>query len=153
MARTELQHAWQLRRARRLAYHAEGRGRPASAVTLNRLAADEADLADLLDRAASEDSVSAFELRRLAQETRDLAGHPDAAGNRIADTGDRPADILALAERLVEDYLEVGDRSADEAVVARAQGLAERAVLRLAQLRVLGAALPDSALSGRNPPA
>jgi rubrerythrin len=144
MARQELQHAWQLRRARRQAYHAEGRdkARHADAKTLAGLAAGETRLADQLDMAAvTAGGSDAVELRRLATESRglaaDLDGNPAAQDSRQAET-----DILTLAERLVEDYLEIGDRAADEAVIARSQAMAERAVLRLAQLRAMGSALP-----------
>lgn len=143
MARQELQHAWQLRRARRQAYHAEGRDktRKADAKTLADLAASETRLADQLDNAAAAGGNDAAELRRLAAESRglaaDLDGNPAAQDSRQTET-----DILSLAERLVEDYLEIGDRAADESVIARSQAMAERAVLRLAQLRAMGSALP-----------
>lgn len=143
MARQELQHAWQLRRARRQAYHAEGRdkARHADAKTLADLAAGETRLADQLDMAAAAGGNTAAELRRLAAESRGLAA--ELNGNPpIRETGQSDTDILTMAERLVEDYLEIGDRAADEAVIARSQAMAERAVLRLAQLRAMGSALP-----------
>lgn len=46
-------------------------------------------------------------------------------------------DMLATAERLVEDYLDVGDLARDEKVVSEAQSLAKRAITRLAWLRAL----------------
>lgn len=143
MARQELQHAWQLRRARRQAYHAEGRDktRNTGAKTLADLAAGEARLAEQLDRAAAAGGKDAAELQRMAAESRGLAvelnGNPPAQDSPRAE-----ADILSLAERLVEDYLEIGDRAADESVITRSQAMAERAVLRLAQLRAMGSALP-----------
>lgn len=143
MARQELQHAWQLRRARRQAYHAEGRdkARHADAKTLADLAAGETRLADQLDMAAAAGGNAAAELRRLAAESRGLAA--ELNGNPpVRETGQSDTDILTMAERLVEDYLEIGDRAADEAVIARSQAMAERAVLRLAQLRAMGSALP-----------
>lgn len=148
MARQELQHAWQLRRARRKAYHAEGRDktRHTDVKTLADLAAGEIRLADQLDIAATTGGTNASELRRLAAESRGLAA--ELNGNPPArDAGQSDADILTMAERLVEDYLEIGDRAADESVIARSQAMAERAVLRLAQLRAMGSALPRGGVS------
>lgn len=148
MARTELQHAWQLRRARRAAYHAEDRRQHAGAPTLEKLAVDEARLADFLDHAASANVGAGSELRRLAQEARRIAAQLSKLDGSAARIARGPTDILTLAEGLVEDYLEISDRSGDEIIVAQAQTLAEQAVLRLAQLRAMGGALP-----GRNPAA
>jgi hypothetical protein len=41
-----------------------------------------------------------------------------------------------MAERLVEIYLDIGDRSRDETLVARVQTLTRQAIARLARLRV-----------------
>jgi hypothetical protein len=134
-----------VRRARRQAYHAEGRDRRRGPVTLDGLAADEARLAALLADAAAQ-AGSPSDLADLARETR-AAAAPSPPGEAVR-PGDEAADILALAERLADDYLEIGDRSGDEAVVARAQALGERAVLRLARLRALGDALPGDGRAG-----
>lgn len=143
MARQELQHAWQLRRARRQAYHTEGRDktRHSGAKTLADLAAGETRLADQLDKAATAGGNDKAELRRLAAESRGLAAELNGS-SPVQESSRDEADILALAERLVEDYLEIGDRAADESVIIRSQAMAERAVLRLAQLRAMGSALP-----------
>jgi hypothetical protein len=45
-------------------------------------------------------------------------------------------DTAAMAERLVEIYLDIGDRSRDEALVARVQTLTRQAIARLAWLRL-----------------
>jgi hypothetical protein len=44
-------------------------------------------------------------------------------------------DAAGLAERLVEAYMDIGDRSRDEHVIADAQLLARQAIGRLAWLR------------------
>lgn len=150
MARQELQHAWDLRRARRHAYHAEGLTRSArgDARMLSTLGQMELRLAQQLEKAAAGmKAASAEELRQLSKEAREagiaLTGTSPAGNADEADTvAENRDDILTTAERLVEDYLEISDRSKDEAEIAQAQRLAERAVLRLAQLRALGSALP-----------
>jgi rubrerythrin len=144
MARQELQHAWELRRARRRAYHAEGLGktRHAEAKNLANLGHVEFRLAQSLEQAAiGAQDAAAQELQRLARESRRTAAElsmENAADLQAGSDGD----ILTLAEQLAEDFLDISDHSADEAEIAQAQVLAERAVLRLAQLRALGSALP-----------
>jgi hypothetical protein len=49
--------------------------------------------------------------------------------------GGIPDDPLLLSEMLAERYLEAAEHERDEAVLAAAQGLAGRAVRRLAWLR------------------
>jgi electron transfer flavoprotein alpha subunit len=46
-------------------------------------------------------------------------------------------DETAVAERLVDAYLDLADRSRDEQVVLRAQSLARDAIARLAWLRLI----------------
>ena len=144
MARQELQHDWDLRRARRQAYHAEGLSKShRGAKTLAILGQTESQLALKLQYAAADTAGhSAEELQRLSNEARDTAAilTGTAAADKAEDDGD---DILTIAERLAEGYLEISDHSKDESEIAQAQKLAERAVLRLAQLRALGNALPD----------
>ncbi|WP_300296000.1 ferritin family protein [Ferrovibrio sp.] len=144
MARQELQHAWDLRRARRQAYHAEGLDKTprAGAKTLAGLGRVELRLARHLEQAtAGAQGGTAQELQRLALESRQMAAQSD--GTYLAeDEASSEEDILTMAERLAEDYLDIGDHSANEAEIAQAQALAARAVMRLAQLRALGNALP-----------
>ena len=52
-------------------------------------------------------------------------------------------DPIAIAERLTEEYLDIGDRSADEATVSQVQSLAAQAVARLAWLRSMIRGKPD----------
>lgn len=144
MARQELQHAWDLRRARRQAYHAEslGKSRHGGAKALASLGRLELRLAQNLEQAASgAPDATAQELQRLARSSREAAA--ELKCEQPADLhDDGKGDILTLAEQLADDFLEIGDHSTDEAEIAQAQALAERAVLRLAQLRALGSALP-----------
>lgn len=144
MARQELQHAWDLRRARRQAYHAEGPGksRHGSTKSLAGLGRLELRLAQSLEQAAAgATAATAQELQRLAHESRNAAA--GLKGDQAAELdADSQGDILTLAEQLADDFLEIGDHSTNEAEIAQAQALAERAVLRLAQLRALGSALP-----------
>lgn len=147
MARQELQHASDLRRARRQAFHAEGlgRSRQGGAKNLAGLAQVELRLAQSLEQAAAgATDATAQELQQLAQDSRNAAAELKSDHPVELHTAGRQ-DILALAEQLAEDFLEIGDNSTDEAEIAQAQSQAERAVLRLAQLRALGSALPRGA--------
>ncbi|WP_162914783.1 ferritin family protein [Desertibaculum subflavum] len=139
MAQEELEHVAILRRARRQAYHAPrsqlATNRPRSPTeALTWAARLERQLADLLEDWAGTLTGGARE-RAL-----DLAGQARVASPRSAISSPdlRNADkrdILAIAEGLVETYLEVGEHCTDETVLAEAQGLAEQAVARLARLR------------------
>lgn len=142
MAHEELEHVSLLRRARRSAYHAERAVRPAQrALSVDALlaltAANEARLAmpleELAGRSAGE---GADQARKLAVETRGMAA-AIAAMSSSADemTAIDDEDVAALAERLVEAYLDISDRSRDEAVVSSVQILARQAIARLAWLR------------------
>jgi rubrerythrin len=144
MAHEELEHVALLRRARRLAYHAERLARPyeggtsvgallAFARTLELRLADQ--LGQLGDSLTGEDSGRA---RELAAQTCAMAEEIEA----LSPAHDYPAvaedlDAAANAERLVETYLDIGDRSRDEAMVARVQDLARQSIARLAWLRLL----------------
>jgi rubrerythrin len=146
MAHEELGHISALRRARREAYHAGRATRPREGATsvgaLLALAARlEARLAEQLtglhQRLGGADAARAQELalqtRAMADEVAAMA--LDAEQSPPAAAGDE--DAATLAERLVEAYLDIGDRSRDEAVVARTQDLARQAIARLAWLRLL----------------
>jgi rubrerythrin len=145
MAHEELGHISVLRHARREAYHAERAGRlregASSVAELLALAARlEARLADQLaglhGRLAGADAVRAQELavrtRAMADEVAAMALDAEAPLVEAADE-----DAATLAERLVEAYLDIGDRSRDEMMVARIQDLAREAIARLAWLRLL----------------
>lgn len=142
MAREELRHVALVRRARREAYHAERRAHPGirkrtPAESLAEAAVLEARLAgrieELAAQLADDTGVRAHD---LAAQTRAMSA--EAARLAPGDAGAvEDLDMLATAERLVEDYLDVGDLARDEKVVSEAQSLAKRAITRLAWLRAL----------------
>lgn len=145
MARQELQHAWLLRRARRQAYHAQeqNQDRAVNGKSFSMLGSAEASFAKRLDAGAVRTTGdTSRQLHDLALQSQQLAVRLGHGKSTPSITNDDWDDLLATAEQLVEDYLTIGDRAADEAVIAEAQTIAEQAVLRLAQLRALGDALP-----------
>jgi len=141
MAREELGHVATLRRERRRAYHEEheeaGRSRrgdtdlmqiDARALEL-RLAAQLADLERGLDEAA------ATRTRELLEETMQMSGETEGVGKFPALLEER--DAQTISETLADAYLEAAENSNDQTQVALLQGLAERAIARLAWLRSL----------------
>jgi rubrerythrin len=145
MALEELEHVSLLRRARRTAYHAERAARPddrsfSVEALLARAAELETRLADQLARLA--DGLTGDDANRA----RELAARTRAMADTVAALSPEPhagaavedLDAAAVAERLVETYLDIGDRSRDEAVVAAVQALARQAIARLAWLRLFG---------------
>jgi hypothetical protein len=74
----------------------------------------------------------AAQSRTMADEIAPMSSGED--GGAVEDV-----DAAAAAERLVEDYLDVGDLARDEDVALQAQSLAKRAISRLAWLRTLTA--------------
>ena len=140
MAHEELEHVAILRRARRSAYRAERAIRPATAPRttgwlLAEAAQGEAALAAALFAMANGlRGDQPGEALRLAHEARDLAAELADMTADIAPPVDARA-IAALAERLVEAYLDIGDRSRDEAVVTRIQAVTLLAIRRLAWIR------------------
>ena len=143
MAHEELSHASELRRARRAAFHAgrAGRRTPERTLSIETLLAQagrlELRLADQLRELAKglagDDARRARELatqaRSMADAVAALTPAPDDASTFEV------LDAPATAERLVELYLEIGDRSRDETVVAAVQALAPQAIARLTWLR------------------
>ncbi|QFU14800.1 ferritin-like domain-containing protein [Microvirga thermotolerans] len=139
MAHEELGHVALLRRERRRAFHAE-RDRAGSDARheAGDLAGLERRLAALLaPLAARAPSPERERLEAFAQEaTRNaeaLERAPIAVGS--APVVPLPDDPTALAELLVDRYLEAGDTLRDEEALGRAQDLAGRAIARLAWLR------------------
>jgi rubrerythrin len=141
MAREELGHVSTLRKERRRAYHKEqeeaersGRGATgtmqidAGALEL-RLAAQLADLERRLRGAA------ATRTRELVEETMQMSKKADGIGKFPASFEQRDAETIS--EALADAYLESAEGSSDEIEVAMRQGLAERAIARLAWLRSL----------------
>jgi rubrerythrin len=141
MAREELGHVSKLRKERRRAYHKEHeeterrrRGDTgvmqidARALEL-RLAAQLADLERGLDGAA------ATRTRELREETMQMSQKADGIGKLPIALEQRDAETIS--EALADAYLEGAESSDDQTQVVLLQGLAERAIARLAWLRSL----------------
>jgi rubrerythrin len=145
LAREELERVSMLRRARRQAYHAErAYHRPDSARSIGDRLAEAADLerrlaAQLEELAGQLTGDSQIRARELAAQSRTMAD--EAAGMSFDGNSGAMDDLdaAATAERLVEDYLDVGDLSRDETIALQTQSLAKRAISRLAWLRALTA--------------
>jgi rubrerythrin len=144
MAREELEHVALLRSARRQAYHAERRTRslPESLPLSARLAEAaclERGLAEQLDDLSGRQVAGAAgHMRELAAEARRMADEVALLAKSEAPSGSTTLPPLEAAERLVEDYITIGDIASDEAMVSLVQSLAARAVARLVWLRALG---------------
>ena len=96
-------------------------------------------LAELLESLAEASPAPDKEwLQGLAGEARHQAGELARASLAVPDSRlpvTTPDEPVALAELLVDRYLEAADRLQDEEAVARAQTCAGRAINRLAWLR------------------
>jgi rubrerythrin len=138
MAHEELAHVALLRRARRAAYHAEDRPQSRPLSQSDRLiaaAARERYLAGQLDALADQSEAGAqVQARAWAARSRAMA---EGVSNTWGRGGEVVQDLdpVAAAERLVEDYLDIGDLSRDEALTLQVQSLARSAIARLAWLR------------------
>jgi rubrerythrin len=138
MAHEELGHVATLRKERRRAYHREhartGPGvvtaKQVDAHTLElRLAALLADLEHRLSGAA------ATRTHELLEETRQMS--EGAAGFGRFPAALEQGDAETVAEALAEGYLEGAEKSGDQVRVEALQGLAAKAIARLAWLRSL----------------
>jgi rubrerythrin len=141
MAREELGHVSTLRKERRRAYHREheetersrrgGTGViqiDARALEL-RLAAQLADLRSRLEGAAAVRTGELLEeTLQMSKKTEDIGKFPVSLEQRDAET---------ISEALADAYLESAENSDDQTQVVLLQGLAERAIARLAWLRSL----------------
>ncbi|GAU87066.1 ferritin family protein [Bosea sp. BIWAKO-01] len=138
LAYEELGHVSLLRRERRKAFHRERRLADSGSETPTTAAGLERRLADALDAAARSAGPSCdATLLQFAAEAHRLAGQLDQGAVAIPITPvppnlDAP---LAIAEFLVDRYLEAADQARDEAAMTLAQALAARAINRLAWLR------------------
>ncbi|MGZ5909963.1 MAG: ferritin-like domain-containing protein [Reyranella sp.] len=137
MAREELGHVSTLRKARRRAYHAEhdsaATGRAQHQIDARRL---EVRLAGaLVDLESRLSGASATRTRELRDETMRMSEQTAGFGNFPADLEAR--DPETVAETLADAYLEAAERSDDQSRVDLLQGLAEKAIVRLAWLRSL----------------
>lgn len=139
MAREELGHVAILRKERRRAYHVE-HGKPAgeagaarSQVSARRLELRlVAQLADLERRLAG---PAAARTRELLDKTKQMVDQAGDFGSFPASIEER--DAQTIAEALADAYLEGAESSSDETRVGTLQGLAEKAIDRLAWLRSL----------------
>lgn len=144
MAREELGHVSTLRKERRRAYHKEhdeterrGRGDTGmmqidARVLELRLAAQLADLERGLGGAA------ATRTRELLEETMQMSKKTKGIGKFPVSLEQRDAETIS--EALADAYLESAESSDDQNQVVLLQGLAERAIARLAWLRSLAMA-------------
>jgi len=141
MAREELGHVATLRKERRRAYHREydrKGGEGSSGAAQSRIDARRlelrlaAQLADLESRLAGPAALRAKELldqtMGMAEEAGRIGSFPGALEQQ---------DSLAVAEALVDAYLEGAENSDDETRVEVLQELAAKAIARLAWLRSL----------------
>jgi hypothetical protein len=138
MAHEELGHVAILRQERRNAFHAARRQPEAQGADgMTDLATLERRLADLLEFLV--DQAPPEERGRLigfAEEARQHADDPELASipTAVPDKG-IPGDPVALAELLVDRYLEAGDSLKDDTSLAQVQELAGHAIARLVWLR------------------
>jgi rubrerythrin len=134
MAREELGHVALLRRERRKAYHAERTtAQPVAARSvaerMAEVAALESKLAELLE---ASDAAAAHEWAAAARAMSAEATRMSSGAHRAPESG---TDAAAIAEHVVDEYLDIVDSTRDEAIALQAQSLAARAIARLAWLR------------------
>ena len=137
LAHEELGHVALLRRERRKAFHRERHQAQGESETPPTAAALERRLADVLDAAAQSADPSRDTLLRFAAEARRQAQQLEEGAVAIP-IGPVPPKLdapLAIAEFLLDHYLEAADRARDEAAMTLAQEFAARAINRLAWLR------------------
>ena len=142
MAKEELGHVAMLRKERRRAYHreydrksGEPGGAAQSAVDGRRLELRlAAQLADIERRLAGPAAVRAKELLDQTMGMAEEAGHVGSFPGTL-----EQRDAHAVAEALVDAYLEGAENSNDETRVEALQELAGKAIARLAWLRSLAA--------------
>ena len=140
MAREELGHVSTLRKERRRAYHneyeeTERRARDTAVMQIDarvlelRLAAQLAELERGLGGAA------ATRTRELREETMQMSRKAEGIGKFPISLEQKDAETIS--ETLADAYLESAESSDDQIQVALRQGLAEKAIARLAWLRSL----------------
>jgi rubrerythrin len=140
MARQELRHVALLRRARRQAYHAERKQQlPEAARSIADRLAEAAELerhmgARLDEIAGRLDAANRNRALEFSRQSIAAAGQLEHGAPR-GDTSTATLDTLAVAERLVDDYLSIAESSRDETMALQAQERARFAIKRLAWLR------------------
>ena len=140
MAHEELGHVSTLRKERRRAYHkeheeTERRGRDTGVMQIDARALEFRLAAQLADLERGLDGTAATRTRELAEETMRMSGQTEGVGKFPALLEQRDAETIS--ETLADAYLEAAENSNDQIRVVLLQGLAERAIARLAWLRSL----------------
>jgi len=142
MAKEELGHVAILRRERRRAYHREHDGKrgeeAAVAAAPSRIDARRLELrlaAHLADLERRLDGASAVRTRELLDQTMRMADEAGGIGSFSGELERR--DARAISEALADAYLDGAENSEDETRIEMLQGLAEKAIARLAWLRSL----------------
>ena len=140
MAREELGHVSTLRRERRRAYHkeheeTERRGRDTGVMQIDARALELRLAGQLVDLERGLDGAAAARTRELLEETMQMSEKAEGIGKFPASLEQRDAETIS--EALADAYLESAESSDDQTQVALHQGLAGRAIARLAWLRSL----------------
>jgi rubrerythrin len=141
MASEELGHVSILRKERRRAYHREHdrqQGEEGAAPASPRVDAQRLELrlaAQLADLARGLEGPAATRTRELLDQTMRMADDTGGIGNFPGAVEQQ--DAQAIAEALADAYLDGAENSDDQARVEALQGLAQRAIARLAWLRSL----------------
>jgi len=140
MARQELEHVAKLRKERRRVYHEERRRERLSHDAISSAEIDagmlEAKLADHLEKlAAGLAGGAADRADELLKETRRMSAEVSGFGHFPAEAEQR--DPQAIAEMLIESYLEAAEVVRTPRELHRLQDLAQRSIARLAWLSAL----------------
>ena len=140
MAHEELGHVSTLRKERRRAYHkdheeTERRGRDTGVMQIDARALELRLAAQLADLERGLDGAAAARTRELLEETMQMSEKAKGIGKFPASLEQRDAETIS--EALADAYLESAESSDDQTQVALLQGLAGRAIARLAWLRSL----------------
>ena len=136
MAREELGHVATLRKARRRAYRQEpdaARPGEAPAERIDAGALERRLAARLEQLEGALDPVQAARIRELANEARLMSSQADGFGRFPRSLEQRDAETIA--EALTDAYLEEAERAGDQDRVDQLQGMATKAIARLAWLR------------------
>lgn len=140
MAREELGHVSTLRKERRRAYHkeheeTEREGLDTGAMQIDARALELRLAAQLAELERGLGGAAATRTRELLEETKKMSAKAEGIGKFPASLARR--DAGTISEALADAYLESAESSDDQTQVALRQGLAERAISRLAWLRSL----------------
>jgi len=140
MARQELEHVAKLRKERRRAYHEERRSERPSDDEISSDGIDagilEAKLAQHLEKlAAGLAAGGSGRANELLEETRRMSAEASGFGRFPAEAEQR--DPQAIAEMLIEAYLEAAEVARTPSELHRMQDLAQRSIARLAWLTAL----------------